>query len=103
MATRRWRVGRLPLLRQRHDSTKTSPVESIAKLAHERREARLAGAVAWRDTLQELMGTRWSDLSSGSDYAPERFTSRVYQDVVAGKPRLSGARAGFPTEPTGLP
>jgi beta-phosphoglucomutase len=48
---------------------------------------------AWRDTLQELMETRWSDIRSSSAYAPERFTSRVYQDVVSGKPRLNGARA----------
>ena len=48
---------------------------------------------AWRDTLQELMETRWSDVRSSSAYAPDRFTSRVYQDVVSGKPRLSGARA----------
>jgi len=48
---------------------------------------------AWRDTLQELMETRWSDIRSSSGYAPDRFTSRVYQDVVSGKPRLSGARA----------
>ena len=48
---------------------------------------------AWRDTLQELMETRWRDIRSSSDYAPDRFTSRVYQDVVSGKPRLSGARA----------
>ena len=42
-----------PLLSwQLQHSTKTSLVESIAKLAHERREARLAGAVARRDTLQ---------------------------------------------------
>jgi beta-phosphoglucomutase-like phosphatase (HAD superfamily) len=48
---------------------------------------------AWRDTLQELMETRWSDIRSSSAYAPDRFTSRVYQDVISGKPRLSGARA----------
>ena len=48
---------------------------------------------AWRDTLQELMETSWSDIRSRSEYAPDRFTSRVYQDVVSGKPRLSGARA----------
>lgn len=48
---------------------------------------------AWRDTLQELMETRWRDLRSRSAYAPDRFTSRVYQDVVSGKPRLNGARA----------
>ena len=48
---------------------------------------------AWRDTLQELMETSWSDIRSSSEYAPERFTPRVYQDVVSGRPRLSGARA----------
>lgn len=48
---------------------------------------------AWRDTLQELMATRWSEIRSSSEYAPNRFTSRVYQNVVAGKPRMSGARA----------
>ena len=48
---------------------------------------------AWRDTLQELMETSWSDNRSSSEYAPERFTPRVYQDVVSGRPRLSGARA----------
>lgn len=50
---------------------------------------------AWRETLQELMEKDWSDIRSSSDYAPDRFTSRVYQDVVAGKPRLSGARAAL--------
>lgn len=48
---------------------------------------------AWRETLQELMETRWSDISSA--YSPDRFTSRVYQNVVSGKPRLSGARAAL--------
>lgn len=48
---------------------------------------------AWRETLQELMETRWSDIRSSSTYTPDRFTSRVYQDLVSGKPRLSGARA----------
>ena len=50
---------------------------------------------AWRDTLQELMQTRWSDIRSSTTYSPERFTSHVYQSVVAGKPRMSGARAAL--------
>jgi beta-phosphoglucomutase len=50
---------------------------------------------AWRDTLQELMDTRWRDIRSSCTYAPDRFTSRVYQDLVSGKPRLSGARAAL--------
>jgi HAD superfamily hydrolase (TIGR01509 family) len=51
--------------------------------------------LAWRETLRELMQTDWSDIVSSTSYAPERFTARVYQTVVAGKPRLSGARAAL--------
>lgn len=50
---------------------------------------------AWRQTMQELMETSWSDIRSSTSYTPERFTSGVYQEVVAGKPRLSGARAAL--------
>jgi beta-phosphoglucomutase-like phosphatase (HAD superfamily) len=50
---------------------------------------------AWRDTLRELMETRWRDLRPQTTYAPEGFTPRVYQDAVSGKPRLSGARAAL--------
>ncbi len=50
---------------------------------------------AWRDTLEELMQTGWSDIRSSTSYAPERFTSGVYHAVVAGKPRLNGARAAL--------
>ena len=48
---------------------------------------------AWRDTLEELMETEWRDLRERTSYAPERFTSQVYQELVSGKPRMSGARA----------
>jgi len=50
---------------------------------------------AWRDTLYELMQTDWSDIRSSTTYSPERFTPHVYQSVVAGKPRMSGARAAL--------
>lgn len=50
---------------------------------------------AWRDTLHELMDTEWRGVRSSCTYAPEGFTARVYQDVVSGKPRLSGARAAL--------
>ena len=50
---------------------------------------------AWRDTLRELMQTRWSDIRSRTTYSPERFTPHVYQNVVAGRPRSSGARAAL--------
>jgi len=50
---------------------------------------------AWRDALQELMGTEWTDVRSRTSYAPEKFTEAVYQQVVAGRPRLAGARAAL--------
>ena len=50
---------------------------------------------AWRDTLRELMETRWADVRAGTTYAPGRFTPELYQQVVAGKPRMSGARAAL--------
>jgi beta-phosphoglucomutase-like phosphatase (HAD superfamily) len=48
---------------------------------------------AWRETLRELMETEWRELRRRTHYAPERFTAQVYQELVAGKPRMSGARA----------
>ncbi len=50
---------------------------------------------AWRDALQELMDTEWSEVRGGTGYAPEKFTEAVYQQVVAGRPRLVGARAAL--------
>ena len=51
--------------------------------------------LAWRETLRELMESEWEDIVASTSYAPDRFTARVYQTVVAGKPRLSGARAAL--------
>jgi beta-phosphoglucomutase-like phosphatase (HAD superfamily) len=50
---------------------------------------------AWRDTLHELMDTTWSEIRAGTSYSPDLFTSELYQRVIAGKPRLSGARAAL--------
>jgi beta-phosphoglucomutase len=50
---------------------------------------------AWRETLQLLMETDWHGLQPRTTYTPERFTPAIYQEVVAGKPRLSGARAAL--------
>ena len=50
---------------------------------------------AWRETLHELMDTSWRELRGKTTWSPERFTSRVYQEIVAGKPRMSGARAAL--------
>ncbi len=49
--------------------------------------------LAWQEALYELMTTAWADVAPATGYAPERFTSAVYQEFVAGKPRLAGARA----------
>ena len=40
-----------------------------------------------------MMETEWRGLAPQTTYAPERFTSAVYQQEVAGKPRESGASA----------
>jgi HAD superfamily hydrolase (TIGR01509 family) len=50
---------------------------------------------AWRETLEQLMTTRWRDLRGQTAYAPDRFTASLYQHEVSGKPRLSGARAAL--------
>lgn len=46
---------------------------------------------AWGDTLRDLMENQWPELITLTDYSPEKYTSAVYQSVVAGKPRASGA------------
>jgi beta-phosphoglucomutase len=50
---------------------------------------------AWREALRDLMEHDWSDVRERTTYTPERFTPAVYQAVMAGKPRLSGARAAL--------
>jgi beta-phosphoglucomutase-like phosphatase (HAD superfamily) len=50
---------------------------------------------AWRESLQALMEHDWRDISAQTSYTPERFTPEVYQEVMAGMPRMSGARAAL--------
>ena len=50
---------------------------------------------AWGETLQRLFETEWSDILSKTSYAPERYTTAVYQEYVSGKPRMSGAVAAL--------
>jgi len=47
---------------------------------------------ALQESMRDLMATKWGALGS---YRPEQFTTAVYQEYVAGKPRLSGARAAL--------
>jgi beta-phosphoglucomutase-like phosphatase (HAD superfamily) len=50
---------------------------------------------SWRDALQRLMAGPWHDIASQTSYAPERYTTDVYQTYVAGKPRAAGAQAAL--------
>ena len=50
---------------------------------------------AWRDSLRELMESDWSDIRERTTWTPDAFSSRVYEEQMSGKPRMSGARAAF--------
>jgi beta-phosphoglucomutase len=50
---------------------------------------------AWREALRELMESEWSDISGDTTWTAKRFTPQVYQQVMSGKPRMSGARAAL--------
>ena len=50
---------------------------------------------AWRESLRELMDSGWRDIRDRTTWSPDAFTSHVYQQYVAGKPRASGARAAL--------
>src|SRR4029450_12467200 len=51
--------------------------------------------LAWRESFRELMESEWSDIRDRTSWAPERFTPAVYQQVMAGMPRMAGARAAM--------
>jgi trehalose/maltose hydrolase-like predicted phosphorylase/beta-phosphoglucomutase-like phosphatase (HAD superfamily) len=51
--------------------------------------------LAWREALRRLMEGDWRDLSDRTSYTPERFTPAVYQEVMAGRPRMAGAQAAL--------
>jgi beta-phosphoglucomutase len=50
---------------------------------------------AWREALRQLMEDDWSDIRGQTDWTPEAFTPHVYETVMSGKPRMSGARAAL--------
>ncbi len=78
-------------------------------------QQRLAGAIfdidgvlvdspherAWGESLRQLMETDWRELRPATGYTPERFTYTFYQETMAGRPRLAGARAAL--EALGVP
>jgi beta-phosphoglucomutase len=50
---------------------------------------------AWRESLRELMENDWADVADQTSWIDERFTPQVYQQVISGKPRMSGALAAL--------
>jgi trehalose/maltose hydrolase-like predicted phosphorylase/beta-phosphoglucomutase-like phosphatase (HAD superfamily) len=51
--------------------------------------------LAWRESFRVLMETEWGEVRDRTSWTPERFTPAVYQQVMAGKPRMAGARAAL--------
>jgi trehalose/maltose hydrolase-like predicted phosphorylase/beta-phosphoglucomutase-like phosphatase (HAD superfamily) len=51
--------------------------------------------LAWREAFRSLMESDWSDVRDRTRWTPERFTPAVYQEVMAGRPRMEGARAAL--------
>jgi trehalose/maltose hydrolase-like predicted phosphorylase/beta-phosphoglucomutase-like phosphatase (HAD superfamily) len=51
--------------------------------------------LAWRESFRALMETEWRDIRDQTSWTPERFTQAVYQQVMAGMPRIAGARAAM--------
>jgi len=50
---------------------------------------------AWMDSLRELMENDWADIAGRTSWSDERFTPRVYQQEMSGKPRMDGALAAL--------
>ena len=51
--------------------------------------------LAWRESFKVLMETEWSGIRDQTSWTRERFTPEVYQQVMAGMPRMAGARAAM--------
>ncbi len=51
--------------------------------------------LAWREAFQALMEGEWREIRDQTRWTPERFTPAVYQQVMAGMPRMAGARAAM--------
>lgn len=50
---------------------------------------------AWREALRRLMEGDWDDIRAQTAWSPDAFTPEVYQRVLSGRPRMSGARAAL--------
>jgi trehalose/maltose hydrolase-like predicted phosphorylase/beta-phosphoglucomutase-like phosphatase (HAD superfamily) len=51
--------------------------------------------LAWRESFRMLMETEWRDIRDQTSWTPDRFSPAVYQQVMAGMPRMAGARAAM--------
>jgi trehalose/maltose hydrolase-like predicted phosphorylase/beta-phosphoglucomutase-like phosphatase (HAD superfamily) len=51
--------------------------------------------LAWRDALRGLMEGEWRDIRDQTGWTAELFTPTVYQQHMAGKPRMAGARSAL--------
>lgn len=51
--------------------------------------------MAWRESLHRLMTGEWLEVAPHTRYTPEGFTTAVYQEQLAGKPRQAGAQAAL--------
>lgn len=51
--------------------------------------------LAWREAFRALMEGEWRDVRDQTSWTAERFTPAVYQQVMAGMPRMAGARAAM--------
>ena len=51
--------------------------------------------LAWREALKELLDGDWRDIRDRTSWTAERFTTQLYQQLMAGKPRLAGAQAAL--------
>jgi trehalose/maltose hydrolase-like predicted phosphorylase/beta-phosphoglucomutase-like phosphatase (HAD superfamily) len=51
--------------------------------------------LAWREALRALMEGDWGEVRDQTSWTAEGFTSAVYQQLMAGKPRMAGARAAL--------
>ncbi|MBV8996941.1 MAG: HAD family phosphatase [Pseudonocardiales bacterium] len=50
---------------------------------------------AWKESLRDLMENDWTDIASQTSWSDEHFTPHVYQQLMSGKPRMSGALAAL--------
>ena len=48
---------------------------------------------AWRESLRQLMENQWAELRHATEWSPEAFTSRVYQQFTLPESRVRTARA----------